>query len=32
MVITLWNNKSDANVVHKDLELYGQLNIDLQIE
>lgn len=32
MTITLWNNKSDANVVHKDLELVGQLNIDLQLD
>ena len=32
MTITLWNNKSDTNVVQKDLELIGQLNIDLQIE
>ena len=32
MKITLWKNKSDANVVHKDLELIGQLNIDLQLD
>lgn len=32
MNITLWNNKSDTNVVHKDLELLGQLSLDLQIE
>ena len=32
MTITLWINKSDSNVVHKDLELIGQLNIDLQID
>ena len=32
MVITLWKNKSDANVVQKNLELIGQLNIDLQLD
>ena len=32
MTITLWINKSDANMVHKDLELVGQLNIDLQLD
>ena len=32
MKITLWKNKSDANVVHKNLELIGQLNIDLQLD
>ena len=32
MQITLWNNKSDANDVHKNLELVGQLNIDLQLD
>ena len=32
MTITLWNNKSDANVVNKKLELIKQLNIDLQVD
>lgn len=32
MTITLWNNKSDANTVHKELELVGQLSIDLQLD